>query len=51
MPIAEMLADRLTKALTIEKFKAFRRLIGLVDIEDRVEARKLKDIIAQDLEA
>ena len=50
MPIAEMLANGLTKALTIEKFKAFRRLIGLVDVEDRIKARKLKEITEYDLD-
>ena len=50
MPIAEILANGLTKARTIEKFKAFRRLIGLVDIEDRIKARKLKEITEYDLD-
>src|SRR5438270_10556176 len=37
----EMIADGLTKALPRQKFENFVKIIGLVDIEERVIAEKL----------
>ena len=47
--MAEMLADGLTKALTADKFRRFRGLVGLIDIKERIEARQLKEITEEDL--
>ena len=35
----DMLADGLTKALTIDKFRKFRESVGVVDITERIEVR------------
>ena len=47
--MAEILADSLTKALTADKFRRFRGLVGLMDIKERIKARQLKEITEEDL--
>jgi hypothetical protein len=49
-PTGDMLADGLTKALAADMFKKFREQVGLVDVTDRIEARKLKEVKEEDLE-
>ena len=40
MPMADMPADRLTKLLPRQKFEHFRSMLGLVDIQDWLNAEK-----------
>ncbi|KJZ68137.1 hypothetical protein HIM_05591 [Hirsutella minnesotensis 3608] len=51
VPTAQMKADGLTKALPLQKLQSFQRLIGIVDLKDRLwqEARleTLRDWIAK----
>ena len=50
-PTGDMLADGLTKALPTEAFRKFRSQVGLVDIKDRIEARKIKVLTEDDFDA
>ncbi|GAB1319505.1 Reverse transcriptase Ty1/copia-type domain-containing protein [Madurella fahalii] len=50
-PTGDMLADGLTKALTAEMFKKFREQVGVVDLTDRIETRKLREMKEEDLDA
>ena len=44
-PTKEMIADGLTKALSRQKFENFVKMIGMVDIKDRLEVeRKMEDL-------
>ena len=45
-----MLADGLTKALTTEKFRKFVQQLGLVDVQEKIEARKLKELQDEDFQ-
>ena len=47
----DMLADGLTKALIIDKFRKFRKSAGIVDITELIEARQLTEIRREELEA
>ena len=49
-PTEDMLADELTKALTIDKFRKFRKSTGVVDITELIEQRQLKEIGYKELE-
>ena len=41
----EVIADRLTKALTKQRFKSFVNMIGMVDIKERLnEEKQLEDL-------
>jgi hypothetical protein len=50
-PTGEMLADGLTKALQGAQFSQFRDQLGLVDIRDHVEQRKLRELDLDELRA
>jgi hypothetical protein len=44
-PTKEMIADGLTKALGRQKFGNFVRMIGMVDISERLDAeRRMEDL-------
>jgi hypothetical protein len=44
VPSNQQLADGLTKALQNNAFNNFTKLIGLVDIQERLEARHIKEL-------
>lgn len=46
----EMIADGLTKAVSNPAFQRSVEQLGLVDISDRLEQRKLKELMEEDLE-
>ena len=46
-----MIADGLTKALTRQKFDNFVRMIGMVDIKERLEAEKRMEVLKDHLNA
>jgi hypothetical protein len=50
-PTADMIADGLTKALPNAKHAVFVQQVGLVDVRDRVEARKLRELKEDDFDA
>ena len=50
-PTADMMADSLTKALPSGKHAVFVRQVGLVDVRDRVEARKLRELKEDNFDA
>ena len=45
-----MLADGLIKALTTEKFRKFVQQLGLVDVQEKIKARKLKKLQDKDFQ-
>ena len=46
-----MLADGLTKALVGATFDAFRAQLGVEDVSQRLEARRLQELATDDVEA
>lgn len=50
-PIADMLADGLTQALSVDMFRKFRALVGIMDVTEQIKGRKLKKVTNEDLEA
>ena len=46
-----MIANSLTKALTRQKFDNFIRIIGMVDIKERLEAEKRMEVLKDYLNA
>ena len=49
-PTADMIADGLTKALPSTKHTVFVRQVGLVDVRDLVQARKLRELSEDDFD-
>ena len=49
-PTNDMLADGLTKALTTEKFRKFVQQLGLVDVQEKIQSRKLKELQDEDFQ-
>ncbi|RKK54702.1 hypothetical protein BFJ69_g17755 [Fusarium oxysporum] len=47
-PTTEMIADGLTKALPAQQFQKFVTQVGLVDIKDRIQERRTKELTAED---
>ncbi|KAL9567430.1 hypothetical protein ACKAV7_008380 [Fusarium commune] len=47
-PTTEMIADGLTKALPAQQFQKFVTQVGLVDIKDKIEERRTKELTAED---
>ncbi|RKK06388.1 hypothetical protein BFJ66_g17389 [Fusarium oxysporum f. sp. cepae] len=47
-PTTEMIADGLTKALPAQQFQKFVMQVGLVDINDKIQERKFKELTAED---
>ncbi|KAL9563879.1 hypothetical protein ACKAV7_011914 [Fusarium commune] len=47
-PTTDMIADGLTKALPAQQFQKFVRQVGLVDINDRIQERRFKELTAED---
>ena len=47
----EMIADGLTKALPKQKFNNFVKMIGMVDIQERLEIEKRMEILKETLKA
>ncbi|KAJ4074628.1 hypothetical protein NW756_013681 [Fusarium oxysporum] len=47
-PITEMITDGLTKALPAQQFQKFVTQVGLVDIKDRIQERRTKELTAED---
>ncbi|EXK82237.1 hypothetical protein FOQG_13375 [Fusarium oxysporum f. sp. raphani 54005] len=43
-----MIADGLTKALPAQQFQKFVTQVGLVDIKDRIQERRTKELTAED---
>ncbi|KAH7154708.1 hypothetical protein DER46DRAFT_613430 [Fusarium sp. MPI-SDFR-AT-0072] len=43
-----MIADGLTKALPAQQFQKFITQVGLVDIKDRIQERRTKELTAED---
>ena len=39
-----MVANGLIKALTAESFKTFKKNVGIIDIKNRIKAKKLRKI-------
>jgi len=50
-PSSALMADGLTKALQGPKFKEFTKQLNLVDIQERLERRRLEELSREDLEA
>ena len=50
-PSSALMADGLTKALQGPKFKEFIKQLNLVDIQERLEKRRVEEITQEDLEA
>ncbi|SCO78460.1 uncharacterized protein FRV6_02673 [Fusarium oxysporum] len=48
-PTTEMIADGLTKALPAQQFQKFVMQVGLVDINDKIQERRFKELTAEDL--
>jgi len=48
-PTKEMIADGLTKALQRQRFDNFVRMVGLVDIKERLEAEKRMEVLRDQL--
>jgi hypothetical protein len=46
----DMLANRLTEALTNIAFQGFKEQVGLVNIRDRIETRKLRELHAEEFD-
>jgi hypothetical protein len=44
-----MIANGLTKALPGQRFRSFSRIIGLVDIQARLDARKRLEALQEEL--
>ncbi|KAK3983882.1 hypothetical protein QBC44DRAFT_254137, partial [Cladorrhinum sp. PSN332] len=49
-PIGLMLANGLTKALPVKKFVVFRNQIGVKSYKERIKERKVKEMIALEIE-
>lgn len=47
-PTTDMIADGLTKALPAQQFEKFVKQVGLVDIKDRIQERRLKELAVED---
>ncbi|RKK19868.1 hypothetical protein BFJ66_g16844 [Fusarium oxysporum f. sp. cepae] len=47
-PTTEMIADGLIKALPAQQFQKFVMQVGLVDINDKIQERKFKELTAED---
>ncbi|RKK07264.1 hypothetical protein BFJ66_g16419 [Fusarium oxysporum f. sp. cepae] len=47
-PTTEMIADGLTKALPAQQFQKFVMQVGLVDINDKIQERRFKELTAED---
>jgi hypothetical protein len=47
-PTTEMIADGLVKALPAQQFQKFVTQVGLVDIKDRIQERRTKELTAED---
>ena len=45
----EMIADGLTKALQRQKFESFVKMIGMVDIRERLKAEKRAEVLREEL--
>jgi hypothetical protein len=45
----EMIADGLTKALQRQKFENFMKMIGIVDIKERLKAEKRAEVLREEL--
>ena len=45
----EMIADGLTKALQRQKFENFVKMIGIVDIKERLKAEKRAEVLREEL--
>ncbi|KAJ0131923.1 hypothetical protein HZ326_24988 [Fusarium oxysporum f. sp. albedinis] len=45
---ADMIADGLTKALPAQQFQKFVMQVGLVDINDKIQERRFKELTAED---
>ncbi|KAH7165144.1 hypothetical protein DER46DRAFT_609053 [Fusarium sp. MPI-SDFR-AT-0072] len=43
-----MIADGLTKALPAQQFQKFITQVSLVDIKDRIQERRTKELTAED---
>lgn len=41
---SDMYADGLTKALGPDQFEAFKRQVGIVDVQEHVQARELREL-------
>ena len=48
-PTKEMIADGLTKALQRQRFDTFVKMIGMVDIKERLEAEKRMEVLKDQL--